>query len=170
TFTIDWLSKRVNNTTKKFLSNRYLHNTSCTTNFIAFFNLCIWPQNNDTNVTFFQVLGHSHHTIGKLHKLTGHDIIKSVSTSNTITNFDNCSDIANFNIRIKCFNLFFNQCTDFFSFNAHTISPLSSFVCSYNIPFNPSQFTAEGTIENRLSNAYFKPAKNRSVYYVLEVN
>src|SRR5699024_12316747 len=84
-----------------FLSNWYLHDTSCTANFIAFFNFCEWPKNNDTDITFFQVLCHTYDTIRKFDSFPSHDIVESMSTCNTVPNLDYSSNVTNFYLFVE---------------------------------------------------------------------
>src|SRR5699024_5236515 len=168
TFAINRLTERIDDTSQKFLTDWYLHDSSCAAYFIAFFNICKWAKDNDTDVRFFKVLGHPHDTVGELYKLTSHGIIQSVSPGDTVTDFDHRSDIGNFNNRIERFDLFFDQCTDFFSFNAHTISPLSSIVRRNDTSLDALEFSTETTVYNRVAHSDFHTAEHRRIDHIFK--
>src|SRR5699024_5187449 len=112
----------------------------------------------------------AHYTVGKLDQFTGHTIVQPVSPSNTVTNFNDGSDVTDFHLCVKILNLLLNQRTDFFSLDAHTISPLSSLVCRSNVPFDSFQFSTDGPVIDGIPDTELNTANNGWVHLIFKLN
>ncbi|MNE19626.1 hypothetical protein D3C80_1127140 [compost metagenome] len=145
TFTINWLTKRIYNTSKQSITYWYLHDLSCTFYLIAFTNFAIWTKNNDTDVTFFKVERKAVNTVCKLKEFVSHGVFKSVDTGDTVTNLNNCANFGHFNFRFILFDLTFNQCTDLFRSDTQVFHPYLQCLSSKRL-FKPFQLACQTTI------------------------
>ena len=108
TKTINWLPKWVYYTTNKGFTNWNFHDFSSTFNNIAFTNCYEIPQDNDTDIISFKVLGHTIGTIFKFEQLTTHSVIKTTSTCDTVTDIGNDTSFSDVKVWLEVFNLLFN--------------------------------------------------------------
>ena len=66
----------------------------------------------------------SNFTSVELDQLTGHDLLKAVNFSDTVTDFDNCADFGHGHAAVKIFNLLTDNLTNLICSNivCHVIS------------------------------------------------
>src|SRR6056297_124781 len=123
-FAINGNTDPVDNPTNQSFTNRHLNNPLGSFNQVALFDVLGITQDSGTNIVFFQVKNHAHGATGKLKELSGHGLIETMDTGNTIANGDNGAGLADLNLTTKSFNLFLDDRTDFFCSNFHNRVPL----------------------------------------------
>ena len=124
-FTINGLCKSIDNTTHKSLAHGHLHNASRAPDLIALANFCVFAEQHDADLRFFQVQRQTHDAMGKLEELAGHDLLETVDASDTITNGNHAASLADINARLVLFDLFSNNPADFVCFDLHDRSLIS---------------------------------------------
>ena len=98
TFAVYRSSRRAYYSSDKTVTDRNRCNSACCFNNSAFANFCVISKNYDPYIIFFQIHcdTESRITVFKLHQLIGHYVAQSVNSCNSVTNFQNASDIRNF--------------------------------------------------------------------------
>ena len=105
TFTVEGLTKCVDNTADHGFPNGNFHNSAGSLYLVAFLNIGVGPKNNATDVIFFQVHDHTHDTVGKLQEFVIHGIFEAINTRNTVTDGDNSTDFGYFHRGFIIFDL-----------------------------------------------------------------
>mmetsp|Transcript_17320 Transcript_17320/g.24659 ORF Transcript_17320/g.24659 Transcript_17320/m.24659 type:complete len:292 (+) Transcript_17320:580-1455(+) len=83
---INGLTNSVDNTSKKLLTNRNIHNSSSTLDGVSLKNITIVTEDHNSDVVLLQVKGHTAETAGEDNHLSGLDIGKTVNTGDTVSN------------------------------------------------------------------------------------
>ena len=107
TFAIQWVAQTVNNTTQQFWTDRNVHNRVCTLDCIAFFDVSVRPENNNTNVVRFQVQRHPLDTAWEFDHFTSLNIVQTEHARDTIPNGKDAAHFGNFSFLAKVLNLVF---------------------------------------------------------------
>src|SRR5690606_3341546 len=84
-FAVDRVAERIDNATKQTLANRHVHDGAGTFNRIAFFNVAVVTENNDTDIVAFEVQRHAAHATGELDHFARLDVVEAVNTGDTVT-------------------------------------------------------------------------------------
>ena len=92
-FSVDRLSKGINNTSQHHITDGNLNNTTGRFHGIAFVNVMVLAEQYGTDIVFFQIHDHAVYITRKREKFTLHRILKSVNTSNTIGYLDYSTNI-----------------------------------------------------------------------------
>ena len=83
---INGVTQSVNNTSKDLHTNWDVNNSSGSLDNISFLNQLVITEHDNTNVVRLQVEGHALQSGAELHHLFGLDVLKTIDTSNTVSN------------------------------------------------------------------------------------
>ncbi|MNL26249.1 hypothetical protein D3C87_1477660 [compost metagenome] len=122
-FAVQRLTQRVHYAAEHSFTHGNLHNLPCTFYLIAFTNLCVLTQDNNTDVAFFQVERHAHYSVGELQQFPCHRVFQTVDTGDTVADLNDGADFGHFDIGFILLNLTFDQTADLFRSNAQYPHP-----------------------------------------------
>ena len=88
------IAERVNHAAEQFLADGHFHDGAGPFDRVAFLDVTVGTENNDTDIVDFQVQGHAHDTTGELDHLTGLDIVQTVDTGDTVTDGQHLADLG----------------------------------------------------------------------------
>src|SRR5205823_3689434 len=72
TFSIDGNTERIDDTADDRRSDRNRHDASGPFDFVAFFDLLVFAEEDDADVVFFEIQREAHDVVRKLNELAGH--------------------------------------------------------------------------------------------------
>ncbi len=84
-FAVDRVTQTVNNATKKCITDWNVHDGLRTFNRIAFFDVTVGTEDNNTNVVNLEVQRHSADTTGEFNHFASLNVVEAVYTRNTVT-------------------------------------------------------------------------------------
>ncbi|MNI54191.1 hypothetical protein D3C73_1090780 [compost metagenome] len=90
---------------------------------VAFTDVRVRAQDNDTNVTFLQVERITQYAVGELYELARHYVLEAMCTGDTVTDLNDRTNVNDLNVRLIFFNLLSNQRADFFRFDTQLAHP-----------------------------------------------
>jgi len=85
TFAVKWVTESVDNTSEELWADWHIDNSTGPSDDIAFFDVLIFTEHDDTNVIGFQVQSHTFDARVEFYHLFGLDVFETVDTGNTIT-------------------------------------------------------------------------------------
>jgi len=86
--------------------------------------LAVETHQNRADVIFLQIENHSHDVIGKGKKLAGHGIFQAIDPRDAVSHRNHPASFLKLDPRIKSFDLFLDQGTDFIRSQIHLKPPL----------------------------------------------
>jgi len=99
--TVDSVTEGINDSSEKTLTNRDINDRSGSLDDIAFLNLSIVTQNDNTDVVSLQVESHTLDSRLEFNHLTGLDLGETEDSGDTITDGDNGSEFLEVILRIQ---------------------------------------------------------------------
>jgi len=92
TFTVDWVTEGIDDSTKKTITDWDIDNGSSSLDNISFLNLSIVTKDDDTDIISLEVKGHTLDTRAEFNHFTSLYLHETEDTSNTITNGDDSTE------------------------------------------------------------------------------
>ena len=86
TFAVEWVTESVDNTSEKLWADWHIDDSTGSPDNIAFFDVLIFTEHDDTDVVGLQVQGHTFDARVEFYHLFGLDVFETVDAGNTITN------------------------------------------------------------------------------------
>ena len=109
TFTVDWLTKSINNTTKECVTNRYAKQFVQTFYRHALAKFFTFTENNNTYTALFKVHRKTLSSIFELYHFTCHNVVKAVYLRDTVSVGNDFSCFINIYAEFKVFNTLFDN-------------------------------------------------------------
>ncbi|EAV43677.1 hypothetical protein SIAM614_03331 [Stappia aggregata IAM 12614] len=118
-FAVDRVAERVDDAAQKALADWHFHDGAGPLDGVAFFNVTVGAEDNDTNVVGFQVQGHALDTTREFDHFTSLDLVQTINTGDTVTDGEHLTDFRNFGFLAKALDLVLEDCGDFRGPNIH---------------------------------------------------
>ena len=128
TLTINRNTDTVNDATNQRFADRNLNDSFRSLDCVAFLDVLGITEDRSTNVVFLEIENHSHGVSRELQQLASHRLVQAMDTGDTVTRGDNGSCFANLDFTPEVFDLFLDNCADFFCFNLHYCDLITLFV------------------------------------------
>ena len=126
--TIDRNTDTIHNAANQCFADRNLNDAFSPLDDVTFLDMLGITENRGTNVVFLEVEDHAHGVSRKLQQLTCHSFVQAMNTCDTVTRGNNGSCFANFDFTSEVFDLFLDNCADFFCFDLHYCDLITLFV------------------------------------------
>ena len=98
-FTVNWVTKSVDHTTKQLWTNWHINNLACALDNVTFLDQRVGTENSYTDIVSFKVKSHTTDTRRELNHLFSHDVAETVNTGNTVTNSKYTASLLDVKVR-----------------------------------------------------------------------
>src|SRR5262245_4344210 len=119
TFPVDGVAEGVDYATKETFADRYVHDRAGTLDRLAFLNLPVVAENDDTDVVYFEVERHAAHTVLELDHLAGLNIVEAVDAGDAVADGEHLSDLRDFGFLAEVLDLLFQDGGNFCGADIH---------------------------------------------------
>ena len=130
TLAVDGPAESIDDAAQHGFADRHLHDAARTLDLRALFDLGIAAENNGTDVVLLKVQDQTINIIAEIEQLASHCLLEAMDMGNTVTDFDNRSNIIDVKIYVVVLNLVFDDGCYFFRIHFHNfaVTPVSSIV------------------------------------------
>ena len=118
-FVVDGVTQTVNNTTQQTVADWHVHDGVSALDGVAFFDVAVGTEDNNTDVVCLEVQGHAHDAAGEFDHLASLDVVQTIHASDTITNGQNAADFGNFCFLTKVLDLVLQDRRNLCSLDTH---------------------------------------------------
>src|SRR5262245_66491869 len=84
-FAIDWIAESIDNAAKQSLADGHVDDRARALDGLAFLDLAIVAENDDTDVVDLEVERHAAHAILEFHQFAGLHVVETVNAGNAVT-------------------------------------------------------------------------------------
>ena len=118
-FAVNGVAQTVNNAAQQFVTDRHAHDGVGTLDDVAFFDVPVGTEDNNTNVVGLKVQGHALNTTGKFNHFTGLNIVQTKHTGNTVTDGKHAANFGHFCFLTEILDLVLQDCRNFCCLDTH---------------------------------------------------
>ena len=94
---VNGVTQGIDNTSKDLVTNGNIHNCSSSLDNVSLLDELVITEHDNTNIVRLQVKGHALESRAELHHLLGLDVLKTIDTSDTISNGEHTASLLKVN-------------------------------------------------------------------------
>src|ERR1700683_5026495 len=119
TFTVNWLTERIDDAAEQGLADRNLDNRPCALDGLAFLDLAVRAEDHNADIVDFEVKRHALAPAFELDHFAGLHIVETVDAGNTVADRQYLPDLRDFGLLAEILDLLFENGGDFRSADIH---------------------------------------------------
>src|SRR6202012_2848521 len=136
---VDRVAKRVDDAAEQALADRRVHDGAGTLDGLAFLDLAVGAENNDTDVVGFEVERHAAGAVLELDHFAGLDVVEAVDAGNAVADGQHLSDFGDFSLLAEVLDLVLEDRGNFRGADVH--QPASFIACLIELSLVRSEFS-----------------------------
>lgn len=123
---VDRVAERVDHAAEQFRADRDVHDGAGPLDGVAFLDVAVGAEDNDTDVIGFEVQRHAANSAREFDHLACLDIVEAVDAGNTVTDGEHLTDFGDFCFLAEIFDLIFENCGNFRGADIHQPTSFSA--------------------------------------------
>ena len=125
-FAVDRVAETVDHAAEQRVTDRHVHDRVRALDGVAFFNVTVRTEDNDTDVVGFEVQRHAPDATGEFDHFTGLHVVEAIDTGDTVTDGEHVTDFGHLGLLAKVLDLVLEDRRNLGSLDTHSlIRPLS---------------------------------------------
>ena len=108
-FAVDGITQTVNNAAQQFVTDWHVHDGVGALDGVAFFDVTVGTEDNNTDVVGFEVQGHALNAAGEFDHFTGLNVVQTIDAGDTVTDGENATHFGHFGFLTEILDLVFQD-------------------------------------------------------------